>query len=91
MSHSTEKDGDSTECAVLLEDMDGIGDEGGGVGVNEDEVKERVGPCEGSDDETRDGVRSEDGDDGDDDNQASDDGSSYSSTTCSPYKRSLSE
>jgi len=77
MSLSTEKDGDSTGRAVLLEDVDGVGDEGGGVGVNEDEAKERVGPGEGSDEETRDGVTSEDGDNGDDDDQASDDGSSF--------------
>lgn len=79
---------------MLLEDVDGVGDEGGGVGVNEDEVNERVGPGEGSEEETRDGVTSEDGDDGDDDDQASDDGSSYSSPStisCSPYKRSSSE
>ena len=94
MSRSAEKDGDSAGRAVLLEDVDGVGDEGGGIGVNEDEVKERVGPGEGSDDETRDGVRSEDGDDRDDDDQASDDRSSYSSPSTasrSPYKRSLSE
>jgi len=77
MSLSTEKDGDSTGHAVLLEDVDGVGDEGGGVGVNEDEAKERVGPGEGSDEETRDGVTSEDGDNGDNDDQASDDGSSF--------------
>ena len=47
MLHSTEKDGDSTGCAVLLEDVDGIGDGGGGVGVIDDEVYERVGPGEG--------------------------------------------
>ena len=47
MLHSTEKDGDSTGCAVLLEDVDGIGDGGSGIGVNEDEVNERVGPGEG--------------------------------------------
>ena len=37
---------------MLLEDVDGVGDEGGGVGVNENEVKERVGPGKGSDEET---------------------------------------
>ena len=66
MSLSTEKDGDSTGRAVLLEDVDGVGDEGGGIRVNEDEVKARVGPGEGSDEETRDGVASEDSDNGDD-------------------------
>jgi len=42
MLHSTKKDGDSTGHAVLLEDVDGIGDDG-------DKAKKRVGPGDSSD------------------------------------------
>ena len=67
MSCNTQKDEDSTRRAVLVEDEDkeGEGDGSGDVADDEDsEVKESVGPGEGSEEDTSDGVVSDDGDDG---------------------------
>lgn len=57
--------------AVVLEPVDsveGVGDEGGGVGVREadDEVRESVGPGDNSEDEMIERVGSDEGDDGSD-------------------------
>lgn len=84
MSRKVVRDNPSgTGRAVLPESVDGVGDAGGWVG-DEDEVKERVGPGEGSEEETRDGVICEDGEDGeDDDDQEGDPGTTYSSPSSS--------
>lgn len=53
--------------AVILESVDsveGVGDEGGGVGEDDDEVRDSVGPGEDSEDEMIERVRSDEGDDG---------------------------
>ena len=62
MSRNTPKDDDSTGRAVLVEDEDedGEGDGDGGGGVADDsedsEVRESVGPGDGSEVDTSDGV-----------------------------------
>ena len=58
MSRNTPKD-DSTGHTVLVEDEDGEGDGDGGGGVADDEdleVRESVGPGDGSKEDTSDGV-----------------------------------
>ena len=62
--------------AVILESVDsveGVGDEGGGVGEDDDEVRESVGPGDNSEDEMSEGVRGDEGDD-DSDGQAGEGG-----------------
>lgn len=59
----------STGRAVPLESVDsveGVGDEGGGVGEDDNEVRESVGPGDDSEDEMIEGVRSDEGDDNSD-------------------------
>ena len=85
MSCNTQKDDDSTGRAVLVEDEEAEGGGGSDVADDEDsEVKESVGPGEGSEEDTSDGVVLDD----------SDDGISYSSLSaisCFPYRRSSLE
>ena len=61
MSRNTPKDDDSTGHAVLVKDEneDGKGDKDGGGGVADDEdseVRESIGPGDGSEEDTSDGV-----------------------------------
>ena len=87
MSRNTQKDDDSTGRAVLVEDKDEEAEGGGGGDVADDEdseVKESVGPGEGSEEDTSDRVVSDDGDDGIS-------YSSLSAISCFPYRRSSSE
>ena len=54
----------------------------GGSGVDEDETRESINPREAhSEEDTGDGVASDNGEDGDNDGQVSDVGSSYSSSS----------
>lgn len=75
----------STGRAVLLESVDGVGDEGGGVGVDDDEVSERDGSGDDSEDEIIEGVTSEEGDEGSDGHPG--DGGGMSNSSSSEPKR----
>lgn len=79
--------------AVILDSVDsveGVGDEGGGVGEDDDDVRESVGPGDDSEDETIEWVRSDEGEDGSDD-QPGEGGAITTSTSSVPKRLKSSE
>ncbi|KAF8548378.1 hypothetical protein OG21DRAFT_1526526 [Imleria badia] len=54
------------ESLEVVDPVEIVGDKGGGVGEEDDEVRESVGPGDGSEDEIIEGVKPDEGDDGSD-------------------------
>ena len=83
----------STCRAVSLksvDSVDSIGDEGGGVGGDNDDVRERVGPGDDFEDEMSEGVRSDEGNNGSE-GQTGEGGVISTSTSSKPRRLKSSE